>query len=157
MTQIKFVLGLLFLVLSNVQGLAAPLFANPTALIAYAYKPYDDGKFPADPFELFTPGLKALIAAHKSGTSEDSTGGLEFDPFIDGQEFGEIKTKVGTPKLAGTKAEVPVVVNNFGSDITLTFYLVQSGGTWQIDDIVNTDPAQGWRLSELMTAQPLQN
>ncbi len=134
---------------------AAPVLTSPKALIAYAYQPYADGVFPEDPYELFAPDLKALVGADIAGAGEDGIGGLEFDPFIDAQDYQDVHAALHSlvqnwTFAKGNQAEAKVTVTNFGENIELVFTLVETGDGWLIDDIARVDGDNPWRLSELL-------
>ena len=75
---------------------AAAAFDTPEALIAYAYQPYATEAFPEDPFELYAPSLRTLVEKSIAATPEDEVGVLDFDPFIDAQDYGDVRATIDT-------------------------------------------------------------
>jgi Protein of unknown function (DUF3828) len=157
MNQIKFVVGLFLMIATSSGVLAAGNFTDPKALLEYAYASYKTDNFPDDPLELYSEGLKALFAAEEARTPEDAVGPLDFDPFINAQDYDNVSVKIAEPVVDGGTASEDAVVTNFGEDQMLTFYLVNEGGGWKIDDIACTTPGQEWRLSEILATDPLGN
>jgi hypothetical protein len=141
---------------------AAPVLESPEALIEYAYRPYADGTFPEDPFELYSPSLRALVNEANMRTGEDEVGAIDFDPFIDAQDYDGVaavirSTVPSTDAAMGNRADVDVTVTNFGEDAELTFSLVETGNGWLIDDIARVDGDAPWRLSEILADDPALN
>lgn len=76
-------------------------------------------------------------------------GALDFDPFVEGQDFDIADLDVGEPTIRGDKARVAVTFTNFGEPREIYFELVFEDGSWLIDDLVNTNPAYGYRLTQI--------
>ncbi len=151
MKQIKFVVGLFFLVVTTGGAFAAPTFEKPEALLDYAYKPYSTEDFPDDPFELFSAGLHALVEADAARTPVGEMGTIDFDPFINAQDYAGIAMRIDHIQTEGDQALVDVSVENFGQRQALVFSLVNEAGSWRIDDIESRTPEFAWRLSTLLT------
>lgn len=130
---------------------AAPAFQDPKALLDYAYAPYSSGKFPDDPEELYSSHLKALVAESAARTPKDEVGPLDFDPFINAQDYEIKKLAIGTPQVAGDHADVQVKFANFDVNETLMFHLLKEADGWKIDDIQSLTPDLQWKLSEILT------
>jgi len=157
MKQIKFVVGLFFLVVTTGGAFAAPAFQEPEALIDYAYKPYSTEDFPEDPFELFSTGLHALVDADATRTPAGEIGTIDFDPFINAQDYDGVAMRIDHMQTEGNQAVVDVSVENLGARQTLVFTLVRESDGWRIDDIESTTPGGEWRLSVLLAENALEN
>ncbi len=151
MKRIGFVLGLFFMAVSSAGASAAPLFSDPKALLEYAYQPYEDDGFPEDPFELFSNQLLALIEADAERTPEGETGTMNFDPYINAQDYLDLTIALGEVVMEGERAVADVEVVNFDEVSQMRFWLVREDGTWKIDDIASLTPDYDWVLSELLT------
>ena len=89
---------------------AQPIFDDPAGLIAYAYAPYESGEFPEDPTALFSPTLKQLWDDMTARSEEADAPILDFDPFINGQDYEIRDLVVVDPAVDGDQA---LVVSQF--------------------------------------------
>ena len=132
-------------------GLAtAQTFDTPQALLEAFYAPYFSGEFTEDESPFFSDELEALYAADAEATPEGEIGALDFDPFVDGQDFELTDFAIGAPGIAGEYASADVTFSNMGRPTTLAYELVKEDGSWQIDDVVSTNAENPYRLSEIL-------
>ncbi|MGU3495616.1 DUF3828 domain-containing protein [Xanthobacteraceae bacterium A53D] len=75
------------------------------------------------------PLAKLLVADGKSETPK-----LDFDPFVDGQDF-EVKSVAYTTQASGKTATVVAEFQNFDEQKRITFSLVRLGANWRISDV----------------------
>ncbi|HQZ13659.1 MAG TPA: DUF3828 domain-containing protein [Devosia sp.] len=141
-----------------VPALAAPVFDNPKALIEFAYVPYlhEDQPFPDDPTEIFSPTLKQLWDEMSAKSEASEVPILDFDPIIDAQDYDITDLVIADPVVNGDAAIVAVSFSNMGAPHELHFELIRRTDGWKIDDIESIGE-NGWRLSELLAADPLLN
>ena len=131
---------------------ADPTFDTPRALLDYAYKPYATGDFKDDSGLLYSKGLKALfVAAGASASDSDDLGPVDFDVFVNGQDYQLTNLKIGDPSPEGEGVKVPVTLDNFDEPQSLVFHLVREDGGWKIGDIESLTPGAAWRLTTLLT------
>jgi hypothetical protein len=141
----------------------APLgraFADgPADLINEVYAIYlnsnGDGSALADRYKgrFTSKRLGALFDYYDAHASPDEVGALDFDPFVDGQDY-ELKDFAITPeKVSGDKATIVVKFINFDRLTTLTYRLVREAGAWKIDDIESKAPEYPWVLSKLLRGE----
>ena len=136
-------------------GLAtAQTFDTPQALLEAFYAPYFSGEFTEDESPFFSDELEALYAADAEATPEGEIGALDFDPFVDGQDFELTDFEIGAPGIAGDYASADVTFSNMGRPTTLAYEFVKENGSWQIDDVVSTNPDNPYRLSEILGGTP---
>ena len=136
-------------------GLAsAQTFDTPQALLEAFYAPYFSGEFTEDESPFFSDELEALYAADAEATPEGEIGALDFDPFVDGQDFELTNFEIGAPGIAGDYASADVTFNNMGRPTTLAYEFVKENGSWQIDDVVSTNPDNPYRLSDILGGTP---
>ncbi len=141
-------------------GAALPAdYDTPEQLLNAIYKPYlENGDF-SETENFYSNGMvKLMIEATAREQDEDDGPILDFDPFIDAQDF-EIKNLViSQPLIEGTKAQVDVSFDNFGEPRQLHYDLVfEDNFGWRVDDISSKTPDYEWRLSEILAADPLLN
>ena len=149
-------IGLWLTIVAGTAFAAAPVFEDARDLIEYAYAPYQSGEFPEDPTELYSPTLKLLWVqmAERSEAAEMPI--IDFDPFINAQDYEISDLVIADPVIEGDAAMVAVSFSNFGEAQELHFMLVDGAEGWKIDDIEATGEF-GWRLSELLAADPMLN
>ncbi|HTJ57065.1 MAG TPA: DUF3828 domain-containing protein [Devosiaceae bacterium] len=143
--------GLVLLLLTPV--LAAPkvpVFDTPKALLEFAYAPYATGKFADDTNLLYSSDLNAQFAAAEANTPADDVGPVDFDVFVNGQDYQLSELKIGDPAPEGEGVSVPVTFKNFNDPQSLVYHLVREGGGWKINDIESLTPGSTWRLTTLL-------
>ena len=82
---------------------------------------------------------------------------IDFDPYINAQDYELSDLVVSHPAIAGDTATVVVSFLNFGEPQDIRFTLVRRVEGWKIDDIEALGGEYPWRLSELLAADPLLN
>ena len=147
----SFTLALFIGLATLTQALA---FDTPKALLEALYAPYQKGpEFDWknwDESQFLSKSLNALFA--KDAQESGGLGRLDFDPYIDGQDYEITKLTIGEAKVSGTSAEVVVTFNNFGAPDTITFALVNETDGWKVDDVINTNPDFSYSLRKIMQA-----
>ena len=138
-------------------AMAQPVFENPAGLIEYAYALYEHGEFPEDVTELFSPTLKQLWNETAARSEAMEMPIIDFDPFINAQDYQISDLVVADPVVKGDAAAVVVSFLNFSEPQELRFTLVRRAEGWKIDDIESLAGEYTWRLSELLAADPLLN
>jgi hypothetical protein len=79
-------------------------------------------------------------------------GRIDFDPFINGQDYDVSKVEVGEPAYAAGKALVRVNVVNFGQPDEFGVLLVKEADGWKIDDVWNDDAEYSYDLLDILQA-----
>lgn len=106
---------------------------------------------------LMSKGLAALFARDDLFQKESGDmGHVDADPFISGQD-GEVKnlrvTVTERPKSG--KAVVTAAFNSFKQPVSVRFRMIEEGGAWRIDDIVNRHDGKDYGMREALS-QPYQ-
>ena len=131
-------------------GLAmAQVFETPEALLQTFYEPYFSGNFADDDTVFRSERLNALYEADAQSTPEGEMGAIEFDPYVNGQDYEITDLTIGEPLVEGGTATVEVSFLNFGQLTELTYDLVLEQGGWKIDDVASADTENPYRLSEI--------
>ena len=132
---------------------AAQARGEPAAAISTIYKLYQKPGEPKLPKGIYSPRLQKLFDADRKRTPKDDIGRLDFDPFINGQDW-DIKSVVVTEaSRQGDRATVRVTFTNFGKAQEIVYDLVRGSQRWQIDDIASQkDPR--WTLSKILAGAP---
>ncbi len=82
---------------------------------------------------------------------------LDYDPFVNAQDFDISDLVIADPLIEGDNATVPVSFLNFGEPTELRYILKRRVDGWKIDDIETDDGEYVWRLSEILASDPLLN
>jgi hypothetical protein len=131
-------------------------FADPRSVAEALYSPYGDPEFlwrSWDESQFFSTGLNGLYARDRQESEEQqSVGRLDFDPFINGQDFDVTGLSFGLPDIAGDMATVVVDFANFEQPQTVTLHFVREAGRWKVDDARNDDPDYPYGLRALLEA-----
>jgi hypothetical protein len=150
-------LGILVAAFAPQVSHAADRFDTPRALLEFAYKAYSTKDFSDNTQDLYSTGLKALFDADAARTPAGEIGALDFDVFVNGQDYQLSGLAIDDPVISGDKANEAVNFKNFDTAQSLQFYLLKQKDGWKIDDIESLTPDAKWRLSELLATDPALN
>ncbi|MET0437902.1 MAG: DUF3828 domain-containing protein [Devosia sp.] len=129
-------------------ALAQP-YETPQELLEAFYEPYFSGDFPEFESDFRSAALNALYEADAENTPEGEIGALDFDPYIDGQDFDLADLVIGEPEESEGFATVDVTFTNFGEPRHIVYDLVYEDGGWRIDDLAGENADFSYRLSEI--------
>ena len=104
---------------------------------------------------LYSKALNAMFATAEANTPDDDVGPVDFDVFVNGQDYQLTELKIGDPAPEGAGVSVPVSFKNFGDAQSLVFHLVKEGPGWKINDIESLTPSAPWKLTTLLTPDPV--
>jgi Protein of unknown function (DUF3828) len=87
----------------------------------------------------FEPSLAALILRdQKEAAHRKEVGTLDFDPFVDAQDWDIAAFNIVVNDKGSDKASATVQFNNFGKSQTVVLDLVKIKNEWKINDITWT-------------------
>jgi Protein of unknown function (DUF3828) len=136
---------------------AAPAFAfdTPRALLEALYSPYSKGDSfdwnSWDETQFRSKHLNELFAKDQK-EADGEVGRLDFDPYIDGQDYQISALKIGDAAIDGDTATVEVTFKNFDTPDDLVFALVKETDGWKVDDVVSSDKNFPYSLKAIMEA-----
>ena len=139
---LPFVIACLFIVPCGI-GTASAADATATAFVTKIYDAYK-GKSSrgysieseADVRRTFEPSLAALIIKdEKAAAKRKETPTLEFDPFVDSQEWELSAVNIAVSDAPPGKAVATVSFKNFGLPTKIVLALVKAKSDWLIADI----------------------
>lgn len=127
----------------------------PDQIVRSIYAEYEGqglGVSPTDPDmrAMFSSRLQSMLDEEQKRIDEDGIGLLDFDVFVDGQDFDLSDLTVGTAQVSGDKAQLDVTFLNFGEPRDYRYYFVKESGQWRIDEIESVGVGVGWKLSGLL-------
>ena len=130
---------------------------DPVALLTAIYKTYTDiGPGEDGVPELsgvYSKRLQALIDKDEKETPEGDVGRIDWDLFVDGQDWQLTELKIVPALKEATRAEVRATFNNFGEPRDILYTLVLENGHWRIDDIQETLKPR-WTMSKILLNAP---
>lgn len=141
---------------------ASPAFAEdytkPEEVIAALYAPYMK---PADQIvysDLDNPSLRSerlnLLYQADEREAGDGIGRLDFDPYVNGQDFEITNLRIDEPYLAGGRAVVRVTFDNMATPQELGYLLIWEDHGWRIDDLWSDGPDFGYSLRDILEGGP---
>lgn len=142
--------GLAFALAATLPALA---FDTPRALIEAVYAPYLSDQIPDDESAWRSAGLNALYKADEDRTPEGEMGALDFDPYVDGQDFQLADLVIDEPAIEGDKATVKVTFTNMGEPREMLYSLVLEADGWKVDDLESLSGEYPYRLSEILAGE----
>lgn len=110
--------------------------------IYFAYTSSDN---PPDVDRYFSASLKKMANAAEKYEQAHDTLLYDFDPVIDGQDW-ELSGLSYVATAEGEKVKVVASFKNSGKSTKITYYMVQEGDAWKVDDIRGSK----WSLRKLL-------
>jgi hypothetical protein len=129
----------------------AQVDADPVSLITAIYQTYQDNK-PELP-RIYSKRLQALIDKDEKETPEGMVGRIDWDVFVDGQDWQLSELKIALVSKSTARAEVRATFKNFSHPSDMLFELVLEDGHWRIGDIQKTLKPR-WTMSKILTDAP---
>ena len=146
--------GLIFILALSIALARSQPAADPGRLITAIYDSYmQPGDGPDYPPNLYSRRLQALIEADRNATPPGDVGHLDFDVFVNGQDWKLSKLRIVTLSRSATRAQVRVNFVNMGTPSELVFDLIFENGAWSIDEVRSVGD-KGWTLSDILKPEP---
>jgi Protein of unknown function (DUF3828) len=124
---------------------------DPVAVITAIYKTYQsDADPPAYP-KAFSRRLQGLIDEDEKNTPKGYVGKIDWDVFVDGQDWKLTHLRIILVARSNSKARVRVTFENFNSPCDIAFDLVREDGRWVIDEIASQRPGHRWIMSKILS------
>ena len=128
---------------------------GPVAAITAIYKAYQSApsKGP-DIGKVYSAQLQALIDADAKATPDGEVGKIDWDVFVDGQDWEISELKIAVVSEDGDRAQVSASFVNLGEPREMLFDLVREGGRWLVNDVQSLKPGGRWTMSKILTGAP---
>jgi hypothetical protein len=137
-------------------GAASPLGdadSDPVALITAIFQTYTDiapGEDAVPDIQgVYSKRLQALVDKDDKETAEGEVGRIDWDVFVDGQDWQLTELKIVPASKQATQAEIRATFKNFGEPRDILYTLVLDDGHWRIDDIQETLKPR-WTMSKIL-------
>jgi hypothetical protein len=99
---------------------------------------------------VFDKRLQALVEADNA-QADGGEGRIDWDVFVNGQDFRITEVSVGKLEIAGDTAHITARFKNFDNPQEISYTLRLEDGRWLIDDIQSMN-GEKWSMSELLSA-----
>ena len=129
----------------------AQVDADPVSLITAIYKTYQEDKPGLD--HIYSRRLQSLVDKDEKETPEGMVGRIDWDVFVDGQDWQLSELKIALVSKSATQAEVRATFKNFDQPSNMLFDLVLEDGHWRVDDIEKTLKPR-WTMSKILMDVP---
>jgi hypothetical protein len=142
------------LILAVAVGAASPpkaIDSDPVALIEAIYQTYVDNSEILT--GIYSKRLQALLDKDAAETPEGMVGRIDWDVFVDGQDFALSELKIVPVWQDATKAQIRATFVNVGDRKNMLFDLVREDGHWRIDEIAATLPPR-YIVSKILADDP---
>jgi len=155
--------ALLVMIMSLTLGSPAQAqsYDTPKALVEAIYQPYQNRQRHIDLSIFYSQGLKTLFAqradqerADGQATPQSDLGILEFNPFVEGDNYLLFDLVISEPLVIGDTAIVAVSFHNFDHPSLLSLSLRREAGGWKVDDVASMGGEEHWLLSWLLSNDP---
>jgi hypothetical protein len=130
---------------------AAAADSDPVSLIKAIYKTYEANN-PGLP-HIYSKRLQALIDKDEKEMPEGMVGRIDWDVFVDGQDWKLTELKIALVSKSADKAQVRATFKNFDQRSNMLFDLVREDGNWRVDDVTKTIPPR-WTMSKILLDDP---
>ena len=149
---------LLALLLAVGLGAASPRTpddSDPVSLITAIYKTYAEDKDKDNPGlpHVYSKRLQALVDKDEKETPEGMVGRIDWDVFVDGQNWKLSGLKIALVSKSATHAQVRATFKNFDHPSNMLFDLALEDGHWRVDDVEKTLKPR-WTMSKILMDAP---
>jgi hypothetical protein len=128
---------------------------DPLALITDIYKTYQSDTDHPGYANVYSRRLQALIDADEKATPQGDAGTIDWDVFVNGNNWELSKLTIALVSKSAAHAQVRAQFFNFKDPHDLLFDLVREDGRWFIDDISETKKGGNrWTMSKILTHAP---
>ena len=127
--------------------------SDPLALIKAIYATHATDNDNPGLENTYSTRLQAPIDKDARETPKGEVGRIDWDVFINGQDWKLSKLKIALVSKTAHRAQVRATFKNFDEANDMLFDLVRENGAWRIDDIQATLKPR-WTMSKILTDAP---
>jgi hypothetical protein len=125
--------------------------SDPVAFITAIYQGYEADAPDLD--GVYSKRLQALLDKDAAETPEGEVGRIDWDVFIDGQDWRLSDLEIALVSNDADRAQVRATFKNFDRPSDMLFDLVLEDGHWRVDDVTKTLKPR-WTLSKILMDAP---
>lgn len=128
--------------------------SDPLALITDIYKSYTAENDVPGYSDVYSKRLLALVDADLKVQEPGDSGSIDWDVFVNGNDWQVSKLAVTLVSKSATRAQVRARFFNFKEPQDQLFDLIIEDGRWVIDDVHATQKAHRWTMSKILAHAP---
>jgi len=147
---------LLFLFSLMVSGAVAgePFDADPVKLITTIYQAYTAATLQPDLPNVYSRHLQELIDSDLKKTPPGDAGTIDWDVFIDGNNWEISNLRITLVSRSERRAAVQASFDNFHKPRRVRFDLIREKGRWRVNDVSSLRKGGRWTMSKILTHAP---
>ena len=145
---------LAFAVLLGAASARAQPTDDPVAQITAIYTAYGSGTDDPGYANPYSKRLQALLDADAKATPKGDSGTIDWDVFVNGNDWELTNLRITLERKSATRAEVRARFNNFKEPEDMQFDLLREDGRWVVDDIAAMKKGARWTMSKILTHAP---
>jgi hypothetical protein len=126
---------------------------EPVVIITNIYKAYSNKGTDPNLTPPYSKRLQKLVDDDANATPEGSVGNLDFDVFVNGQDWELSHVKVALVSRDAEHAQVRATFVNLKAPEEIRFFFVREDGSWRIDDIQSLHKVR-WTMSKILAGAP---
>ena len=127
---------------------------DPLAPVTSIYKIYQEDTNDPDLSDVYSRRLQSLIDEDEKNTPKGEVGRLDWDVFVDGNDWALAKVKIELVSKSQTRARVRATFENYKEPRDIAFDLVREDGRWVIDEVSSLRSGGRWTMSKILTGAP---
>ena len=129
---------------------------DPLAYIKAIYAAYaEQSPRPSLTDDFYSRRLQGLIDADdKKAKSEGDGPTIDWDVFVDGNDWALTEMKITPASRSDTRAQVRATFRNHKEPRDMLFDLVRERGRWRIDEVRAMKKGGRWTMSKILTHAP---
>ena len=127
---------------------------DPLSYITAIYKVYQDDRNNSGVDIVYSRRMQALRDADARKTPKGDAGTIDWDLFIDGNDWVLSNLRIALEEKSATRAKVRARFDNHKQPSDITFDLVREDGKWVIDDITSNQPGRRSTMSKILMGAP---
>jgi hypothetical protein len=142
-------------VLASFSAQARDATQDPLAYVKAIYAAYmEQSPRPSLTDDFYSRRMQRLLDADAKATPKGDAGTIDWDVFVDGNDWALTKMRITLVSRAGKRAQVRAAFLNHKKPRDILFDLVHERGRWRIDEVRQTQPGGRWTMSKILTHAP---
>ena len=141
--------------LTSFAAQARDVTQDPLAYIKAIYAAYtEQSPRPSLTEDFYSRRMQGLLDADKKAQPEGDAPTIDWDVFVDGNDWVLTKLRIVLVSRTGKRAQVRATFRNHDKRSDVLFDLVHERGRWRIDEVRQMQPGGRWTMSKILTHAP---